>query len=73
MRVYDIPKFDQLSTPEKLLLLEDIWDTIQSAPSSLPVPESHTKELDERMEKYKANPGNVLTLEELRGNIDSRK
>lgn len=28
MDVMDIPKIDQLSTPEKILLVEDLWDSI---------------------------------------------
>jgi hypothetical protein len=30
MRVSDIPEIIKLSTPEKILLLEDLWDTIAS-------------------------------------------
>lgn len=73
MHLNDIPQFDKLSTSEKLLLLEDIWESIQSDPSSLPVPESHIEELDKRSESYKAAPGNVQTLEELQSNIERMK
>ena len=73
MRVNDIPGITQLSTPEKILLVEDLWDNISSNESKIPVPQSHIIELNARLKKYKSNPGNLLSLEELQARIDSRK
>lgn len=73
MRVSDIPEIAQLSLPEKLLLVEDLWDSIALDATSLPVPQSHKEELDHRLKSYEANPGNLLSLEELQGRIESRK
>jgi putative addiction module component (TIGR02574 family) len=73
MRVSDIPELARLSTPEKILLLEDLWDSIASDESSVPVPQSHAKELDTRLERHRSNPGNLLSLEELQFRIESRK
>jgi len=65
MRVNDIPEIIKLSTPEKILLVEDLWDNIASDESIVPVPSSHIKELDRRFKRYQSYPGNLLTLEEL--------
>lgn len=73
MRVTDIPKFSKLSTSEKILLLEDLWDHIASDESAVPVPQSHIKELDRRQKQYESSPGNLLSLEELRKRIEKRK
>ena len=73
MRLTDIPEIEQLSTPEKILLVEDLWDSITRDESSLIVPQSHKDELDRRLEAYESNPGDLLTLEELRSRIDTRK
>ena len=73
MRLDDVPEIAQLSTPEKILLVEDLWDSIALDQSSVPVPESHKDELDERLKKYESDPGNLLSLEELRGRIERRK
>ena len=73
MRLSDIPKISRLSTPEKILLIEELWDSIASDESSVPVPKSHMEELDRRLKSYAANPGNLLSLEELRGRIEKRK
>lgn len=73
MRVSDIPEIAQLSTPEKILLVEDLWDSIASDESSVPVPHSHMEELDRRIKRYESDPGNLLSLEELRVRIERRK
>lgn len=49
MRVIDIPQIEKLSIPEKILLVEDMWDSISSEESAVPVPESHMTELDRRL------------------------
>lgn len=65
MRVTDIPEIAQLSTPEKLLLIEDLWDSISGEINAIPVPQSHKEELDRRMKDYYQSPGKLLTLDQL--------
>ena len=73
MRASDIPEITKLSTPEKILLVEDLWDTIASDESVVPVPQSHIEELDRRLKRYESAPGSLLSLEELRTRIERRK
>lgn len=73
MRVSDIPEITKLSMPEKILLVEDLWDSITSDESVVPVPHSHMEELDKRLKKYESAPGNLLSLEALRTRIEKRK
>ena len=73
MRANDIPEISKLSTPEKILLVEDLWDSIVSDESVVPVPQSHMEELDRRLKRYESAPGNLLSLEELRARIETRK
>ena len=73
MRASDIPEITKLSTPEKILLVEDLWESIVSEESLVPVPQSHMEELDERLKRYESAPGNLLSLEELRTRIERRK
>ena len=73
MRVNDIPEIAQLSTPEKILFVEDLWDSIALDESSVPVPQSHKEELDRRLQSYESDPGNLLSLKELQGRIENRK
>jgi len=73
MRVREIPQFYELSTAEKILLVEEMWDHIAAEDSGLHVPDGHKAELDARLAAYEANPGNTISLEELKSRIDRRK
>ena len=73
MRVDDIPEIAKLSVPERILLLQDLWDSIASDESSVPVPQSHREELDRRLAEYEKDPGRLLTLDDLRGRIEARR
>jgi len=73
MRVSDIPEILRLSTPEKILLIEDLWDSIASDESGVPIPQSQVKELEKRFRRYKSHPGNLLSLGELQRRIARRK
>ncbi|MGR3318853.1 MAG: addiction module protein [Candidatus Anammoxibacter sp.] len=72
MKVNNIPEIAQLSVPEKILFIEDLWDSITSIDSEIPVPESHKNELDNRFEKH-YSPGELLSIKELQGRIEKRK
>lgn len=73
MHLKDIPEIERLSTPEKILLVEDLWDSIASDESRVPVPQSHTEELDRRLGRHISHPGDLLSLDELRARIEKRK
>lgn len=72
MKITDIPKISRLSTEEKILLVEDVWDSIASR-EHIPMPESHKAELDRRLAKYKIRSGRLLSLKELQARIEKRK
>jgi putative addiction module component (TIGR02574 family) len=73
VRISDIHEIVKLSTPEKILLVEDLWDSIASDESAVPVPPSHKEELDRRLKRHESAPGNLLSLEELRTRVEKRK
>jgi putative addiction module component (TIGR02574 family) len=45
-----------LSIPERIQLVEDIWDTIISEPETIELTENEKKIIDERLEAYHKNP-----------------
>jgi putative addiction module component (TIGR02574 family) len=69
MKVNDIPEINELSTPEKILLLEDLWESISADEEQIGIPQAHKDELDRRM----SVPGDLLSLEELQLKINNRK
>jgi len=48
-----IKEIDKLELSEKLILVEDIWDSIAMSNSSLPLPEWQKNELNNRYAEYK--------------------
>ncbi|MBS1257293.1 MAG: hypothetical protein MAG551_00335 [Candidatus Scalindua arabica] len=72
MKINDVPEILRLSVPEKILFVEDLWDSISSIDSDIPVPESHKNELDHRLEKH-YSPGELLSIEELQARIEKKK
>ena len=73
MRVSEISEISQLSIPEKILFIEDLWDSIVLDEPKVSVPQSHMEELDRRLKSYKTAPGNLLSLEELQSRLERRK
>ena len=45
-----------LSIPERIKLVEDIWDTIAVLPHSIELTEEEKKVVDERLDAYHRNP-----------------
>ena len=47
----------ELSVPERLQLVEDIWNTIADAPEALELNDEEKRLIDERLEACHRNPG----------------
>ena len=47
----------ELSIPERIQLVEDIWDTISEQTESIELSEQEKKIIDERLDAYHQNPG----------------
>ncbi len=73
MNIRQIPEISDLSTEDKIVLVEELWDSIRADVENLPIPNSHKKVLDERLKKHKENPDDVLTLDDLKQRIEKRK
>lgn len=55
-----------LSIPERIRLVEEIWDTIAEENESFELTDAQKRELDRRLEWAKANPGKGRTWEEIK-------
>ncbi len=61
-----------LSSPEKLQLVEDLWDDLAATPSEVPVYEWQKQELARRRASLMSNPALGLTWSEVKERIRSR-
>ena len=58
-----IKEIEKLDLSEKLVLVEEIWDSIALSNSELPMPDWQKRELDKRYKEYKSGK---LSLHEWR-------
>lgn len=61
----------RLSIPERIQLVEDIWDSIAEASDSLPLTDGQRKDLEQRLEEYKKNPTDTRTWSQVRERLES--
>ena len=62
-----------LSVPERIQLVEDIWDSIAEIPESVPLSDEQKAELDRRLDAYHQNPGEGSPWGMVRERIRSRR
>lgn len=61
-----------LTPPEKLQLVEDLWDDLASTPDSIPLHDWQKEELARRKANLQRNPASASTWEEVKARIRSR-
>ncbi|MCI0387790.1 MAG: addiction module protein [Acidobacteria bacterium] len=59
----------QLSVPERIQLVEDIWDSVAAFPEAVPLTEAQQQELDRRLERYAQNPDDGISWDELKDEL----
>ena len=59
----------ELTVPERIQLVEDIWDTIATVPQALSLTKAQCEELDRRLVDYHAHPGDGSPWEEVKARI----
>jgi putative addiction module component (TIGR02574 family) len=63
---------DRLSLAERILLVEEIWDSIAAEAETLEVPQSHKDELDRRLAAYHAAPQAGASWEEVKARLQNQ-
>ncbi len=62
-----------MSVAQRILLVEDIWDSIAENPEAVPLTDSQKKELEKRLNSYYENPEAGASWAEVKENILSAK
>jgi putative addiction module component (TIGR02574 family) len=63
---------DQLSVDDRLLLLEEIWDSIAADPEAMPVTDAQKQDLQERLDAFQENPQAGTPWEEVKARLRSK-
>jgi putative addiction module component (TIGR02574 family) len=61
-----------LSPPEILQLVEDLWDDLAAAPSDVPVHDWQKEELDRRKANLMSHPASGLSWDEVKRRVRAR-
>lgn len=62
-------EIDSMSIEEKILLVEDIWDSIALSNQSVPLSEEQKAVLDKRLEHYQAHPDSANSWDNVKARI----
>ena len=63
--IFDLPAV------ERLRLVEEIWDSLAAEPSSVPIPDWHRTELDQRLARHEADAGGVRPWDEVKARFSA--
>ena len=73
MKLKKLPQIMALSTAEKLELIDDLWISIEPELQQIEVSKEEKKLLDNRWEKFLANPDSALTLDQVKALVAARR
>lgn len=65
-------KIKKLSVSERILIVEDIWDSIVYSNENLPVTDRQKEELDKRLVSYSKNPSEGSSWNEVKNRIQKQ-
>jgi putative addiction module component (TIGR02574 family) len=63
---------DRLSIPERLTLVQEIWDSIAAEVETAPLTEGQRQEIDRRLAAHKANPRVAILWEQVEADALAR-
>ena len=61
---------DDLSVPEKILRVQDLWDEIARSPREVEITSAQREEAERRLRKHESEPGGYSTWEDVRRRLE---
>lgn len=61
--------FESLSVPERIILVQKIWDSIAAERPTVVLTKSQGAELDRRVTEHEHDPDSVITWEEVKAAV----
>ena len=68
----DMDAIRRLSVPERVRLVQDIWDTLQPTAEDLPLTAEQRAVVDRRLAEHQADPSSAVPWEEVKARLESR-
>jgi len=73
MKSISITDILELSIPERILLVEEIWDSITAQAESLPVTDNQKRELEQRLTAFEKEPRKGSSWQTVKARIKSNR
>lgn len=73
MTLAEFSQVRALPVREKLLLVDEIWESMIDVESELEVLDAEKRELNARWERFEKDPLRALTLEEFQARINAKR
>ena len=70
---HDISELKKLSTPERILIVEELWDSIAAEQEQLELTDNQRKELDRRIADYNLIPDESYSWSEVKNIVRNTK
>jgi putative addiction module component (TIGR02574 family) len=67
----DMEAIKRLSIPERVQLVQDIWNTLQPTVEQLPLTEEQKAVVDRRLEEHRRDPSSAVPWEEVKARLES--
>ena len=64
--------FNRLTVPERIQLVEDLWDSIAASGADIPLTAPEIEELDRRLDDLQRDPQAGVPWDEVRARIEDR-
>ena len=64
-----IDELTKLPLPQRLQIVEELWDSIAADADRLPLSAKQSEELDRRLTEHESNPGEGSTWDEVRDRL----
>ncbi len=64
-----LQEIETLSVPEKIQLVEDLWDSVATSNANVPIPAWQQRELESRKQKFLNNPASGMTWQEVKRSV----
>jgi putative addiction module component (TIGR02574 family) len=59
------PSFEQMTTAERVLYVQALWDRIAAEPEGVPLSDAQRIEVRRRVEEHRANPESAIPWEQV--------
>ena len=66
------PGFDELAVAEQIEYLQSLWDRIAADADQVPVPDWHRQVIQERLERDRNAPGEMIAWEQARDQVRAK-